>query len=472
VLALGLMGCSETSGTGGGGQGGDGGTGGMTGQEFPCTEQGIRDAIAEGGGPHTFDCDGTTPTPVMVEAEIVIDNDVALDGEGDLDVQGNAERVFVVADGVTAELRNLQVSVASAPDRDALGISNMGILALVHSGVGGVNGGTSSNQEYGISNKGTLTMNNSGVGGMQDIGIRNEGTMTLMDSLLEFNGVAISQLSGVATLSRSNIVENSVGVIAASGTITFTASTVADNTEGFDEVGGGSGIANMATVTLLNSTVSGNAGDCAIANGGNMIVTSSTVSSDEDSSGSVICNSETLTLASSVVDGRCDGSNITSNGYNIESPGNTCGFDPGGTDQVNVSADDLNLGPLSFNGGPNWTHALLTGSVAIDVIPVEDCVDADGEALLTDQRGQPRPETGGTMCDVGSVESEQFCKTFTNQEAACYPACEQAISSGGDRWACADGLVSVADCLEDNDCTTDTCEAEWQAWASDCLGGP
>jgi len=61
--------------------------------------------------------------------------------------------------------------------------------------------------------------------------------------------------------------------------------------------------------------------------------------------------------------------------------------------------------------GQTWTHALLTGSVAIDVIPVEDCVDADG-------------------------------------------------------------LVSVADCLEDNDCTTDTCEAEWQAWASDCLGGP
>ena len=27
---------------------------------FPCTEQGIRDAIAEGGGPHFFACDGPT----------------------------------------------------------------------------------------------------------------------------------------------------------------------------------------------------------------------------------------------------------------------------------------------------------------------------------------------------------------------------------------------------------------------------
>ena len=38
------------------------------------------------------------------------------------------------------------------------------------------------------------------------------------------------------------------------------------------------------------------------------------------------------------------------------------------------------------------------GSAAIDKIPAVDCeVDKD-------QRGQPRPETGGTMCDVGSVE--------------------------------------------------------------------
>ena len=82
ALALGVMGCSETAGTGGtagdGGSGGSGGSGGMTGQEFACTEQGIRDAIAEGGGPHFFACDG--PTSVVTSAEIVIDNDVILDG--------------------------------------------------------------------------------------------------------------------------------------------------------------------------------------------------------------------------------------------------------------------------------------------------------------------------------------------------------------------------------------------------------
>jgi len=82
-----------------------------------------------------------------------------------------------------------------------------------------------------------------------------------------------------------------------------------------------------------------------------------------------------------------------SNGYNIESPGDTCSFDQG-TDQADVTEGQLNLGELADNGGPIQTHALLPGSVAIDVIPADMCeVDED-------QRGEPR----GTMCDVGAFE--------------------------------------------------------------------
>jgi hypothetical protein len=96
----------------------------------------------------------------------------------------------------------------------------------------------------------------------------------------------------------------------------------------------------------------------------------------------------------------CSGSPTWSSlGHNIESPGNTCGFDQEG-DQVDVTEGQLNLGPLQDNGGPTETHALLTGSVAIDQIPEVDCVDADGEPLTTDQRGFPRD----SMCDVGSFE--------------------------------------------------------------------
>ena len=109
-------------------------------------------------------------------------------------------------------------------------------------------------------------------------------------------------------------------------------------------------------------------------------------------------------MANSLIQDACSpGEAITSGGYNIESPGNTCGFDPGGTDLVNVTAEELNLGPLADYGGPTMTHALLTVpvvSAAINQIPEAAC------DVETDQRGEPRPETGGDACDVGAFERQ------------------------------------------------------------------
>ena len=52
----------------------------------PCTETGIRATIEAGGeDPYTFDCDGPH-TVVTRAATIEIDNDVILDGEGNLTV--------------------------------------------------------------------------------------------------------------------------------------------------------------------------------------------------------------------------------------------------------------------------------------------------------------------------------------------------------------------------------------------------
>jgi hypothetical protein len=306
-------------------------------QEFPCTEQGIRDAVAEGGGPHTFSCNG--PQIVTTEAEIVIDNDVILHGEGNLTVDGNEEhRVFLVSEGVTAELRGFTVT----------------------------RGG-----EFQI--------------GMGDPGyingcIENGGTLTLTDTTVSENKVGIGN----------------------GGTLTLTNSTVTGSETFW-------GIASNGTLTLTNSTVSGNAGEdrAGISVLGGAVTLLNTTMSDniyvqtppDDSSVTA-----TIVSTATLVDGACvtgAESRVTwaSNGYNIESPGNTCGFDPDGTDQVNVSADDLNLGELADNGGPTMTHALLTEptvSLAIDQIPEAACV------VTTDQRGMPRP--GERMCDVGSVE--------------------------------------------------------------------
>jgi hypothetical protein len=192
-------------------------------------------------------------------------------------------------------------------------------------------------------------------------------------------------------------------------------STVSGNSaEG--EVGG---IFNShGTLTLMNSTVSGNAtewygqGDQALVNlRGVMTLVSSTVSgliyAEGEPTPGVVA---TVVSAATLIRGQCGApppefaqTEWVSDGYNVGSPGYQCGFDQP-TDQVDVPAEELNLGPLQDNGGPTETHALLPGSVGIDQIPEAECLDANGAPLTMDQRDQPRPETDGTMCDVGSVE--------------------------------------------------------------------
>ena len=62
------------------------------------------------------------------------------------------------------------------------------------------------------------------------------------------------------------------------------------------------------------------------------------------------------------------------------------------------STTDLLIGPLTDNGGPTATHALLDGSPAVDA--------ASSTCIAIDQRGIARPI--GRSCDVGAYE-----KSFT-----------------------------------------------------------
>ncbi|MBW1757223.1 MAG: hypothetical protein JRJ80_13760 [Deltaproteobacteria bacterium] len=304
----------------------------LAGTVLPCTEQGIRNAIAAGDGTYIFACDGTTP--VVTQAEIEIDNDVILDGEGKLTVDGNCEhRVFSVPEMVTVELRDFVITGGATPGEGG-GIRNLGTLTVtnttVYGNTGDYNGG-------GIESDGTLTLTNSTVSG-------NRGGSG--------GGIYVGH----------------------SGILTVTNSTLSGNTT--DSCGGGIDVDGAAA--LVNSTVSGN-----ISNG----------CADE------LFNQGFLVLVGSIVSGDADQncSGVTSLGYNIESPLDTCGFDQA-TDHVNLSAEALALGPLQDNGGLTETHALGAGSVAIDQIPSVDC------KVTTDQRGEPRPFPGGTMCDVGAFE--------------------------------------------------------------------
>jgi hypothetical protein len=53
---------------------------------------------------------------------------------------------------------------------------------------------------------------------------------------------------------------------------------------------------------------------------------------------------------------------------------------------------------LANDGGPTRTLALLTGSPAINAIPIAECV------VAKDQRGVKRPHPAGGKCDIGAYE--------------------------------------------------------------------
>ena len=64
------------------------------------------------------------------------------------------------------------------------------------------------------------------------------------------------------------------------------------------------------------------------------------------------------------------------------------------------------LGPLADNGGPTLTHALLAGSPAINTGSNALAVDADGNALTTDQRGIGFDRINFGQVDIGAFESD------------------------------------------------------------------
>jgi hypothetical protein len=412
----------------------------LTGTVLPCTEQGIRNAIAAGNDTYTFACDGTTP--VVTQAEIEIDNDVILDGEGNLTVDGNCDhRMFVVPDGVTADVRHFTVTKSGFRVfvGSVVSIENQGILTLTSTNV--------TQNTAGIHNDGTLTLTSSRVSGNDGEGISSSGTLTLTDSTVLGNAGRGIFTAGMATVTNSTVSGNSVAFLGEGsgifneGTLTLTNSTVSENHGMFENSGifnnggtltltdstvsgnDGGGIWNtwnavwdIGTVTLTNSTVSQTApGDWGIFlwNGGAVTLTNSTVS------GGIRANTNTdpgdppsfvsVVATATLIDGPCilEGDEVTwttSHGYNIESPSDTCGFNQTG-DQSGVTAEELNLGPLVDNGGPTKTHkpgdgGFGAGSVAIDWIPEADCT------VDTDQRGEARPVVivGPESCDVGAFE--------------------------------------------------------------------
>jgi hypothetical protein len=350
----------------------------------------------------------------------------------------------------TLTLNNSTVSGnTSSGTFGAGGIVNNGTLTLNNSTVSG-NTRTGAGGGGGIDNEGTLTLNNSTVSGNTSTGagggiFNNGDTVTLTNSIVSGNtlterggsGGGIFNNGGTVTLTNSTVSGNTLterggsggGIFNNGGTVTLTNSTVSGNT-GTD--GGGIGILNGSTLILSNSTVSGNK---ASNDGGGIEIT------DKDSLGyegpvSVILlyctvygntanvgggiwidnfdKKSHVAMGASIVAGNSAhtdpdiAGSLASLGYNLvgDRSGATFLGSPKvqSTDVLGVSLTNLRIDPkLRDNGGSakphTWTHALLPGSPAIDLVPPEACMMFK---VQSDQRGVKR--LPGKGCDSGAYQ--------------------------------------------------------------------
>lgn len=184
----------------------------------------------------------------------------------------------------------------------------------------------------------------------------------------------------LASTLNDNSARDGGGICNHNGTITLHNSTLSGNVANY---GSGGGIYNNygGAITLNNSTLTGNS-----ANTGGGVYNEDSHGSTLQVTGSILANNSAA---------NCSGA-ITSAGYNIASDG-SCNLN--GSGDVNNTAPLL--GALQGNGGPTLTHSPLIGSPAIDSGNPLNCP-------ATDQRGAPRPHDGDgdgeAICDIGAVE--------------------------------------------------------------------
>jgi CSLREA domain-containing protein len=210
------------------------------------------------------------------------------------------------------------------------------------------------------------------------------------------------QDAGLLRLTRTNLVgnvaSNNGGAVSNVGDFLFIESTASGNRSS----GLGGGVYSLSPnghTTIENSTVSGNTagtrgGGVYVGDGSQLEhVTITGNSAGAGGAGLYAVNSLGAGLYGTLVAGNagpeCGVEGLLDGHHNLADD-MTCGFDA----QGDLQGVDARLAPLGNYGGPTMTHALYTGSPALDGGDSDRCP-------AEDQRGVDRPDG---PCDIGAYE--------------------------------------------------------------------
>lgn len=389
----------------------------------------LRQAIIDAavGEEITFSVSGTI---ILTTGDLDITDDLIITGpgSGSLAIDGNVtSRIFNVTGGVVS-ISGLKLQ--NGVDADGGGIHNETTLSLSDIVVDSC---SSSTDGGGIWNSSTITAENvtvsNNVATLTGAGLYNNGTASWDGGAITSNA-AVNEGGGVwndgtATLTDVQISGNSSDTAAGggafnAGTLTLVECAVFSNTT---VTGEGMAIKNSSTtLNITRSTVSNHvqSSSTAIDNDfGTVVIANSTISTNTmgvlNNVGAVGFSNCTVVLNTTGI-GQASGS--IGQFYDTILAGNTLDYDGDTADAISLghnifgvntnpittTTGDLSIltfgglvmGPLQNNGGPTNTHALLTGSPAINT------GDNTG-APATDQRGEPRIQEG--TIDIGAYES-------------------------------------------------------------------
>ena len=406
----------------------------------------LRQALADANDGDTIEF-AVTGTISLTSGELVIDKNITISGPGSNSLtvrpsSGSFFRVFDVMPSHSITIEGITISFGYAGLAQGGGIyldehvtATIADCVLTNNYTGDI-GGAIFIDGYG--GGATLTVLNStitgNIAGTTDHGGNAAGiyssadVLTIIDSTISNNtawigidlsggdGGGIVNVNGTLEISNTTISSNGAGVsgggISGYGTMTITNSTISGNVAGITQpyLGLGGGIYNSGTLTMINCTISGNSANGSTGKGGGVGGGIYSANGSADIGNSTLSGNRAEVHGGSIYGGTFDIGNsilnggspeniydatVTSHGYNV------CSDDGGGLlngPGVQINTDPL-LGPLQDNGGPTFTHELLTGSPAIDA----------GDPNFTpppyyDQRGPDFWRVRNGRIDVGSFE--------------------------------------------------------------------